>query len=72
MEKLETRGYCALWGRREISWLGYPQGDECNCPLIMNGSLLSGKPRNHPESVNRVRARSVSRYSRALTTAKSW
>lgn len=71
-EKMETRGHCALEGRRGISRLRYLPGDDCSGPQVMNGSFLSGKPRSHPEGANWVRTRSISRSSRALTTAKSW
>lgn len=72
MEKLETRGHCSLEDRRGTSQLRYPLGDECNCPQVMSGSFLAGKPRSHPEGVNWVRTRSISRSSRAVTTAQSW
>lgn len=43
MEKLETRGHCALEGRRGVSQLRCLAGDECDCPHVMNGSFLLGK-----------------------------
>lgn len=56
---------------------GFPGSDTCRkmsavALQVMSGSFLSGKSRSHPEGANWVRTRSISRSSRALTTAKSW